>query len=639
MAIYYVSTTGNDSNSGVIGSPFLTIAHAVSILSAGDTLYIRGATWTGSAYENTINSQHNTVNTGTSWVSPITISGYPGETVIIQPPYSVNGIALYNTATAYVIFQDLIIDMINTTAGADADGVIFAGDPGTVPHHIRIQRCEVKNGTSAFFGIHTTSGVNNIEILYCTVHDFGTSSSANTEAHGVYVSGNDCLYLNNHIYNNAGFGLHVYNNASFSPSHTDPNRNIIANNRVHDCGFGLGGSAAAGIVISWGDSNKCYNNLLYNNSSGAKIYTSATNTLFANNTIYGNTGLALWLQYYGTGNIIRNNIIYGNGQDGYIDYDVDSTLLTSTHTGTFTADHNLIGINPSFTSAGTADFTLQSGSAAIDIGITIAAFSTDILGASRPQGVAWDIGAYEFGGSPPPPGGIAFVNRSAPNGATASSASTLTTVATSHTTGNLVACIIRRQNTSAVSTVTDTASNTYIKIVDTFSSGDGVWTDIWYAYDITGNASNVITVVLGSASTYSSVVCYQFSGVGAAASFGTSAGATGTGTVASTGTVTTTGSDSVIIGAFFALNASWTAGSGYTLTAFAVTGDVNTYFADEYHLVSASEAATAMLGSGGWGAVAVSFNATTSSSSTIALTGDQLAAARGIVRSATFITL
>lgn len=210
---------------------------------------------------------------------------------------------------------------------------------------------------------------------------------------------------------------------------------------------------------------------------------------------------------------------------------------------------------------------------------------------------------------------IAFVNRAAPSGATASSASTLTTTAASHTTGNLVVCNIRRQNSSAVSTVTDTPNNTYIKIVDTFDSGDSVWVDIWYAYNITGNAANVITVALGSASTYSSVVCYQFSGVGATASFGVGVGTTGTGTAASTGTITTTGADSVIVGSFFALNASWTAGTGYTLTSFAVSGDSNTYFADEYHLVSASEAATATLGSsGGWGAVAVSFNAAVAAS-------------------------
>lgn len=43
------------------------------------------------------------------------------------------------------------------------------------------------------------------------------------------------------------------------------------------------------------------------------------------------------------------------------------------------------------------DYSIYNGSACINAGITIGTFSTDIRGATRPQGSAWDIGAYEFG--------------------------------------------------------------------------------------------------------------------------------------------------------------------------------------------------------------------------------------------------
>jgi hypothetical protein len=44
---------------------------------------------------------------------------------------------------------------------------------------------------------------------------------------------------------------------------------------------------------------------------------------------------------------------------------------------------------------------LTVGSPAIDAGTTNA-YTTDILGVTRPQGSAFDIGAYEFVATPPP---------------------------------------------------------------------------------------------------------------------------------------------------------------------------------------------------------------------------------------------
>jgi len=41
------------------------------------------------------------------------------------------------------------------------------------------------------------------------------------------------------------------------------------------------------------------------------------------------------------------------------------------------------------------DFSLQTGSPAIDAGTTLAGVATDILGVARPAGAAYDLGAYE----------------------------------------------------------------------------------------------------------------------------------------------------------------------------------------------------------------------------------------------------
>ena len=47
-ASFYVSTTGNDSNSGTIDSPWRTIQHAANSVQAGDTVYVRGGVYSES---------------------------------------------------------------------------------------------------------------------------------------------------------------------------------------------------------------------------------------------------------------------------------------------------------------------------------------------------------------------------------------------------------------------------------------------------------------------------------------------------------------------------------------------------------------------------------------------------------------
>jgi len=72
--------------------------------------------------------------------------------------------------------------------------------------------------------------------------------------------------------------------------------------------------------------------------------------------------------------------------------------------------HNKIGTSsgykPMFVSSSTPyDFHLQSGSPAIDAGLTLSQVPYDFDGTARPQGSAYDIGAYEYvsggGGSAP----------------------------------------------------------------------------------------------------------------------------------------------------------------------------------------------------------------------------------------------
>ena len=75
MTIYYVSTTGNNSNSGTsTSSPFRTINYAVGRCGSGDTVYVRNGTYTEgiSLTKSGTKSNHNT------------LANYQNEKVIIK---------------------------------------------------------------------------------------------------------------------------------------------------------------------------------------------------------------------------------------------------------------------------------------------------------------------------------------------------------------------------------------------------------------------------------------------------------------------------------------------------------------------------------------------------------------------------
>ena len=94
--------------------------------------------------------------------------------------------------------------------------------------------------------------------------------------------------------------------------------------------------------------------------------------------------------------IILNNILYQNPYGNKIlDYGPDAF-----------ADYNLVGnTDPKFVNAAAHDFHLQADSPAIDAGATLREVTTDYEEVQRPQGKAYDMGAYEYGSpAPPKPG-------------------------------------------------------------------------------------------------------------------------------------------------------------------------------------------------------------------------------------------
>jgi parallel beta-helix repeat protein len=299
-----VSSAGSNQNDGTIGSPWQTIRFALSRLAAGDTLYIRGGTYTGG--DNTIDSQTAALRSGTSWSNAITIAGYSGEPVTIQPPDNVSGIRLTTGAPAYFIFQDFTIDMANSTrsgGAGGADGVYLSSGA----HHNRFQRVEVKNNAASGFQFSSANGNSPFnEVLNCAIHDNGSAPGIN-RGYGLYISTSDNLFEGNDVYGNGGYGFHLYD--SSGPFNVA--RNIIRNNSVHD--NGTHGGNNYGIAIAWGDGNQIEGNRIHGNRGGILVYTNSTNTKVLNNTIHDNGPLESILVQYATGTIIQDNLIDAAG--------------------------------------------------------------------------------------------------------------------------------------------------------------------------------------------------------------------------------------------------------------------------------------------------------------------------------------
>ena len=81
---YYVSPSGSDSAAGTQSAPWKTIAHAQSVVTAGDTVYFRGGTYSYTTSTTSCTSQTAVVDAITlsksgSSGSPISYLDYPGE--------------------------------------------------------------------------------------------------------------------------------------------------------------------------------------------------------------------------------------------------------------------------------------------------------------------------------------------------------------------------------------------------------------------------------------------------------------------------------------------------------------------------------------------------------------------------------
>lgn len=352
-ATYYASTQGSDSSVGTESQPFRTIRKGISVLKAGDTLYIRAG-----SYGESINSGNQTMPTGTSWTDAPKIAAYPGESVMTT------SVGLWHSYVKYMIFDGLIIDNQRTLDEA----VYLAGGA----NHIRFKNCEIRNSRRQGVLIPHPDTHHN-EFIGCNIHSNGTTVSYD---HGLYIAGSYNLLENCRIHDNATYGVHIYNGYGERATGNVVRGNLVYNNSR----LGTGG----GIVASHGENNLVYNNVIWGHAQTAIDITwgNPSGTKILNNTVYAN-GAGIYISSQSSNITVANNIVYQSG-----------TAITNLGSNTILSN-NLI-TDPKFANLSASDFRLQSTSPAIDAGTTLSEVTVDLDGTVRPQGTRIDIGAYEF---------------------------------------------------------------------------------------------------------------------------------------------------------------------------------------------------------------------------------------------------
>lgn len=373
-ALYYVAKTGSDNNpctsAQSTSTPKLTLKSGIGCLKAGDTLSIREGT-----YNERINTQSQTVPTGTSWSTPVTIAAYPGETVTLQPSSGYAVIQIVGNAQKYIVFDRLVIDATSVSSRAiDLDGVNLS-EAG----YIRFTNCEVRNAPGA--GVLIGRGSKFNEFINCNFHHNGIDPAVGNlpVGHAIYIQASNNLIEGCEIHHNTGYGVHVYD-GSTSAAH----RNIIRRVKSYNNG-------ANGILIGSGAGNIAYNNLVYSNGkAGIQVGFNATDNKVYNNTVYANVDEGIQIRSTSSSTLVINNIFYSNG-------------VNINNQGANTTLSNNLTTDPLFVNATGWNFRLKSGSAAVDKGIALSEVSDDQEGTPRPAGAGYDIGADEYTTSLAPP--------------------------------------------------------------------------------------------------------------------------------------------------------------------------------------------------------------------------------------------
>lgn len=425
--IYFVTGGGDDSADGSFGKPWQTIPKGKNAAQPGDIVYI--GTHSGDAVSQTTEdassaykcalgmSTNDGSNSGTKDM-PKALVAYPGATATVGTESGLErGIltpAITGTFDYWVISQ---LTLRGEVEALDLEG-------GAVGWRVVGNDVSCPNGTGLSGCITGGQGDNTagLKLFGNVVHDAAANATTLTKYYHAIYFGSDHIELGWNVVRDGKTCRGIQFHDTGGPDEYDL---LVHDNVIHD-------TTCDGLNFASVDPSKgpvvAYNNVIYRVGKGpdpadgssdyACIYVAnitntgapgSGNVELYNNTLYDcgargtGSGGAIALASGPVGIHMDDNLIASaSATEAYFTGDTgNAPMITGANnllfggmgaasflTGTVTGD-------PKLASPATGDFHLTAGSAAIDTGKATSAL-TDFDGNPRPQGAAFDIGAYEL---------------------------------------------------------------------------------------------------------------------------------------------------------------------------------------------------------------------------------------------------
>jgi parallel beta-helix repeat protein len=428
--IYYVSTTGSDSNPGTATAPFKTFAKAAAILSAGSTLYILAGTYN----------------------EPLRISnsGTDGAWITVRPSGGAVVIDLKNTANSAVYLEGSYIDIGSLEVKGSTDICVKTSGNYLKISGLIVHECQ----THGIF----VSG-QHVEVVGNRVYATSLTNQPRTMSSGwgsgikIGLGGNDVLIRGNTAYHNYGEGIAatrgsnvtirgntVYDNFSVNV-YVDNSFNINVEQNFVTChansGFERSGSPAAGIALGeefyegWGaqlNNVTITNNIVAFCSRGVYYFggdpglanAGLKNSTIAYNTLWASTNTTLGIMYGNgqVGSLITSNIIWqADNKLAYIENSAGLTfknnLWKTTPPANVKGNGDRMG-DPLFLNVPVYDpqtFELSALSPAISGALNIGV-TTDYF--DRLRGPSYEMGAVQYMNALPAPSSTNTTNPPTP---------------------------------------------------------------------------------------------------------------------------------------------------------------------------------------------------------------------------------
>ncbi len=439
--IFFVATNGNDANTGIFTAPWQTIIKAKNTINAGDVAYIENgvAQTTEDTFTAYISMDRQGADNSGTASAPKALIAYPNASVTVGVAGGLHyGIRTPNIGTHedyWVISQ---LHIIGGTQAMDIGGVgwrVIGNEMQCPGADDQVGCFEMSEGTNAKFygnevhnaGINPTSSKyyhavyfstdsNHIDVGWNHIHDnftcralqfhssplcsptCGTGDTTGFDQYDLHVHdnlihGDNCNGINFATVDPSKGPVEAYNNVIYHVGLMDPLQLGAAFSCIYVAGITNNGTPGTGSVEVF---NNSLSDCAANNSANAQ----------GSRGVFGVGGGPATLIMH-----LRNNVSYQLAGEIYLDGSLSQ----------ITGDHNLwfgvgngpaqtvnnINADPQLVNRSLGDFHLVSTSPAKDTGLTVLpnnsfvpnpgpTIGNDKDGVLRPQGTAFDLGAYEF---------------------------------------------------------------------------------------------------------------------------------------------------------------------------------------------------------------------------------------------------